>query len=254
MRNACRDVRGADIMREARKDPAPAAAGKGSLQEVARSKDIDHWREAQGGIRGSILLLAGAFLLAAGALLSLLGAATNDGLVEAGWLAYLLGLGVTGLGFGWSGFAGILPRVALAAAALHIAQAAYLLFILYGRSQPPVAPVALTVGRLVAVLAFVAVAAPRLGTRAAWVLGGAAGLALARTLVRVLWPAADGGPVLDATILLVMATAIAVTGRRLHALEDAWARAHDPRRHSDFSEFNNPQHDWNKPRSGSGRA
>lgn len=237
-------------MPASRKGPVPAAAGKGSLQDVTRGNRIDHWREAQGGFRGSHLLLAGALLLMAGALLALLGAAGNDGLVEAGWLAYLLGLGVTGLGFGWSGVAGILPRVALAAAALHIAQAAYLLLILYGRAQPPVAPAALTVGRLVAVLAFVAVAAPRLGTRAAWVLGGAAGLALARTLVRVLWPAADGGPVLDATILLVMGTAIAVTGRRLRALEDAWARAHDPGRHSDFSEFNNPQHDWNKPSPG----
>lgn len=233
-------------MPASRRGTVPAAAGKGSLQEVARKNGIDHWREAQGGFRGSRLLLAGALLLTAGALLSLLGTAGYGRLVEAGWLAYLLGLGVAGLGFGWSGVAGILPRVALAAAALHVAQAAYLLFILYGRAQPPVAPVALTVGRLAAVLAFVAVAAPRLGTRAAWVLGGAAGLALGRTLVRVLWPAADGGPVLDAVILLVMGTAIAVTGRRLHALEDAWARAHHPGRHSDFSEFNNPQHDWNK--------
>ncbi|MBK8165626.1 MAG: hypothetical protein IPK64_06590 [bacterium] len=216
--------------------------------------EIDHWREAHGGFRGSHLLLGGSTLLMAGALLSLLGAAGNDGLVEAGWLAYLLGLGVTGLGLGWSGVAGVLPRVALAAALLHIAQSAYLLLILYGRAQPPVAPVALTVGRLVAVLAFVAVAAPRLGKHVAWVLGGATGFALARTLVRVLWPTADGGPILDATLLLMMGAAIAATGRRLRALEEAWARTHHTARRSDFSEFNNPQHDWNKPRGGSGRA
>jgi hypothetical protein len=220
---------------------------------MAQGRGNDDWREAHGGFRGSHLLLAGSGLLAGGALLSLAGAAGSDGLVEAGWLAYLLGLGVTGLGFGWSAIAGILPRIALAAAVLHVAQSAYLLVILYGRLDPPVSPVAVTVGRLAAVLAFVAIGAPRLGRPVAWALGGTTGLALARTLARAMRPDLDGGPVLDATILLVLGTALAATGRRLRALEDAWAREHNPGRRSDFSEFNNPQHDWNRP-SGSGRG
>lgn len=220
---------------------------------MTQGRGGDDWREAGGGFRGSHLLLAGALLLAGGALLALLGRLGGEGLVEAGWLAYLAGLGVTGLGFGWSGIPGILPRFALAVAALHLAQAGYLLLVLYGGAQAPVAPTALSVGRLAAVVVFAAVAAPRLGTLAARGLGGAAGLALARTLARVIWPSLDGGPVLDATILLVLATAIAVTGRRLRGLENAWAREHHPGRRADFSQFNNPQHDWNRPRDRSGR-
>lgn len=220
---------------------------------MVQERGPDDWREAHGGFRGSHLLLAGAGLLAAGAALSLAGGAGGGTLVEAGWLAYLLGLGVTGLGLGWSAIAGILPRIALAAAVLHVVQSAYLLVILYGRLEPAISPVAVTVGRLAAVLAFVVVGAPRLGRRTSWVLGGATGIALARTIARALWPELDGGPVLDATILLVLGTAHAATGRRLRALEDAWAREHNPGRRSDFSEFNNPQHDWNRP-SGSDRG
>lgn len=220
---------------------------------MANEKDIDYWREAHGGFRGSRMLQAGASLLGAGGLLSLgaalAGPGASDHLVEIGWVAYLLGLGVTGLGFGWSGLLGTLPRVVLGAAALHIAQSAYLLVLLYGRSEPPVAPVALSVGRLAAVIVFVAVAAARLGRLTSWALGGTAGLALAKILARIAAPAADGGAVLDATFILLLATAIAVTARRLGALEDAWGREHDPGRRSDFSEFNNPEHDWNKPGS-----
>ncbi|MBM4130927.1 hypothetical protein FJ250_07840 [bacterium] len=221
---------------------------------MKQGRDIDDWRDAGGGFRGSHLLLAGAALLGGGASLALLGLVGDDWLAEAGWLAYLAGLGLTGLGFGWAGVPGILPRFALTVAALHLAQATYLLFILYGGAQPKLAAAVLSVGRLTAVVAFAALAAPRLGARAGVVLGGASGLALARTLARELRPSLDGGPVLDATILLVVATAIAVTGRRLRTLENEWARKHHPGRRSDFSEFNNPQHDWNRPSDRSDRA
>lgn len=218
---------------------------------MAHEKDVDYWREAHGGFRGSRLLQAGAGLLGAGGLLSLAaalaGRGAGDRLVEAGWVAYLLGLGVTGLGFGWPGLTGILPRVVLGAAALHVAQSAYLLVLLYGRSQPPVAPVALSVGRLAAVLVFVALAAGKLGRLATWALGASSALVLAKIMARLAAPAADGGAVLDATFILLLATAVAVTARRLRVLEDAWGREHDPGRRSDFSEFNNPEHDWNKP-------
>lgn len=218
---------------------------------MTETRSTDYWREAQGGFRGSHLLLGGAVLLAVGAVVSLVsgfvGAAAGPGIVEIGWLAYILGLLLAGLGFGWSGAAGVLPRAALGAAALHLAQSAYLLYILYGRSQPPVSPVALTVGRHVALLLFVAMAARPLGPGPVRALGAAAGLGLAKTLARVLVPAADGGIVLDATLLLFMAAAIGVTTRRLRGLEDEWAREHHPGRRTDFSEFNNPEHDWNRP-------
>jgi hypothetical protein len=214
----------------------------------------DAWREANGGFRGSHLLAGGTALLALGALLALVGllvggpdTGSRDGVVVAGWLAYILGLGLVGTGFGWSCIAGILPRAGLAVAVMHVLQSGYLLYMLYGRSQPPVSPVALTVGRLLAVIVFAILAAGALGPRTARILGVAAGLGLAKALLRVLVPAADGGAGVDAAVLLVMAAAFAMAARRLRRIEDEWARNHNMGGRSDFSEFNNPEHDWNKP-------
>jgi hypothetical protein len=166
-----------------------------------------------------------------------------------GWLAYILGLGLVGLGFGWNCAAGILPRAGLAAAALHLAQAAYLLVVLYGRTQAPISPVVLTGGRLLALIVFAFAATRLLGQRTAVILGVAAGLSLTKTLLRVLVPEADGGAAVDAILLLIQALAFAVTARRLRRIENDWAREHHPGGRSDFSEFNNPEHDWNKPGS-----
>ncbi len=218
-----------------------------------KARIVDDWREAQGGLRGSSLLYAGGVFLGAGALLALNalgtgGTRTTPGsdLVVAGWMVYILGLGLVGLGFGWTCAAGILPRMGLAVGALHLAQAAFLLFVLYGRNQLPVSPVALTAGRLLALTIFAAIAARHLGRRSALFLGGAAGLCLAKTLARVFIPAADGGVAVDAILLLILAAAIVMTARQLRRVEDDWARRHHPGAKSDFSEFNNPQHDWNR--------
>lgn len=220
------------------------------------SKDAhmaDPWREANGGFRGSNLLTGGGVLLAAGALLALfgtwLGGTQPDpraNAVVAGWLAYILGLGLIGLGFGWTCVPGILPRLGLAAAGLHLTQAAYLLFVLYGRNQPPVSPVMLTAGRLLSLILLAAVAARPLGQRTALILCVAAGLSLTKILLRVFVPAVDGGATADAILLLAQATAVVVTARRLRHIENAWAREHHPGGRSDFSAFNNPEHDWNK--------
>ncbi len=222
---------------------------------------IDYWREANGGFRGSHLLAGGTALLALGALLALVGLlvagpanGSRGGVVVAGWLAYILGLGLVGTGFGWSSVAGILPRSGLAVAVMHVLQAGYLLYMLYGRSQPPVSPVALTVGRLLAVIVFAILAARALGPRTARILGVAAGLGLAKAMLRVLVPAADGGAGVDAAVLLVMAAAFAVAARRLRRIEDEWARNHHTGGRSDFSEFNNPEHDWNKPEAAPGKG
>ena len=104
----------------------------------------------------------------------------------------------------------------------------------------------LTAGRLLALTVFAAVTARQLGQRSALVLGVTAGLCLAKTLIRVLIPAADGGAVADAILLLALAVAIVLAALRLRRVEDEWAREHYPGGKSDFSEFNNPQHEWNK--------
>jgi hypothetical protein len=213
----------------------------------------DPWREAHGGFRGSNLLTGGGLLLAAGALLALvgmwLGGTQPDpraGAVEAGWLAYILGLGLVGLGFGWTCVPGILPRLGLTAAVLHVTQAVYLLFVLYGRNQPPVSPVVLTAGRLLSLVVLAAVAARPLGQRTAVILRLAAGLSLTKIVLREFAPETDRGATVDAILLLAQAAAILVTARRLRHIEDDWAREHHPGGKSDFSAFNNPEHDWNK--------
>lgn len=222
------------------------------------ARKVDYWHEAQGGFRGSSLLTGGSVLLAAAALLAVIGLALGGGhpdfragVLVTGWLTYILGLGLVGLGFGWTCAAGILPRAGLAAAALHLAQAAYLLVVLYGRAQPPISPVVLTGGRLLALIVLAFAATRLLGQRTAVILGVAAGLSLTKTLVRLLVPEADGGPAADAILLLVQALAFAATARRLRRIENDWAREHHRGGKSDFSEFNNPEHDWNK--SGSPR-
>lgn len=210
----------------------------------------DDWREAQGGFRGSHLLLAGAALLVGGAMASLAagsGPAGRATLAMAGWVAYLLGLAVTGLGFGWSGVAGILPRAALPVAILHVVQSGFLLYILYSRQAPLMSPSTLTVGRYLALLIFAVLARQHLGSLPAAGLAAAATLGLARTLVRLFAPAADNGRLVDSIALLAVGAAIAVAAQRLRRLEDAWAREHRPARRTDFSEFNNPEHTWNKP-------
>lgn len=214
---------------------------------------VDPWREAQSGFRGSNLLMCGGVLLAAGALLALIGLWLGGtlpnpraGAVVTGWLAYILGLGLVGLGFGWTCVPGILPRMGLTTAVLHLTQAAYLLFLLYGRNQPPVSPVMLTAGRLLSLIVLTAVAARPLGQQATLILRGAAGLSLTKILLREFVPEADGGATLDAILLLSQATALVVTARRLRHIENNWAREHHPGGKSDFSAFNNPEHDWNK--------
>lgn len=220
-----------------------------------RAPRADLWREAHGGFRGSLLLAGGAALLgvaAALALAALAGPGAGNGLQVAGWLAYVLGLGVVGLAFAWTCIPGILPRAGLATAVLHVAQGTYLLVILYGRTAATVPPVALTAGRLLGLLVLAVAAAAGLGRRVALVLGAAATIGLGKACLRSLAPRIDGGVAADAAVLLLQAAALLLTARRLRRLEDDWARDHHPGGRSDFSEFNNPQHAWNHPGEPSG--
>ena len=215
-----------------------------------RQPRLDHWREAHGGFRGSHMLAGGAGLLAVAAALALAaqaGPGEGPGLQMAGWLVYVLGLGVVGLAFAWTCIPGILPRAGLATAVLHVAQGTYLLVILYGGSTAVLPPVALTAGRQLALVVLAVSAAAKLGRSVALGLGAAAALGLGKACLRSLAPGFDGGTIVDAAVLLLLAAALLVTARRLRRLEDEWARDHYPGGRSDFSEFNNPQHDWNRP-------
>jgi hypothetical protein len=226
-------------------------------RQQEREPRPDYWREAHGGFRGSHMLAGGAGLLGVAATLALAaqaGSGTGSGLQMAGWLVYVLGLGVVGLAFAWTCIPGILPRAGLATAVLHVAQGTYLLVILYGHSTVFLPPVALTAGRQLALVVLAAAAAAKLGQAATLSLGAAAGLGLGKTCLRSLAPLYDGGVAVDVALLLLLAAALFVTARRLRRLEDEWAREHHPGGRSDFSEFNNPQHDWNRPGNSSGSA
>lgn len=220
---------------------------------LAHNGKRDDWRLAQGGFRGSHLLLAGAVALALGALLSLAGlnaaggvTASRAAVVTVGWSAYILGLFLVGTGFGWTSMVGVLHRAGLVVAALNVFQAVYLLYAIYGRKLPPLDPAVLSVLRLASLAAFGVMAASAVGRRLSVALVIVAGAGCLKAATRVARPAVAHSVVLDAALVLSLAVTLAFLARRLRRLEDDWARSNRGDRRTDFSEFNNPQHEWNQ--------
>lgn len=213
----------------------------------------DNWRLAQGGFRGSHLLLTGAVALALGSLLSLATAtaggsvtAARAALATVGWSAYILGLFLAGTGFGWTSTVGILHRSGLVVAALSVFQSGYLLYAIYGRTLPALDPALLSALRLASLTAFGVLARGAIGRRLSTVLALVAVAGCLKALVRIIRPAAVGSVFLDAALVFSLAVTLSFLARRLRRLEDDWAQHNRGDRRTDFSEFNNPQHQWNR--------
>lgn len=226
---------------------------------LAHNGKRDDWRLAHGGFRGSHLLLTGAVALALGALLSLAGLGADGGLpasraavAHVGWSAYILGLFLVGTGFGWTSTVGVLHRAGLGVAALNVFQAGYLLYVIYGRALPSLDPAVISALRLASLAAFGALAAGAIGRRLTAALTITAGAGCLKAVTRVVRPAAADSLVLDAALLLALAVTLVFLARRLRRLEDDWARRNRGDRRTDFSEFNNPQHQWNRSDDHSG--
>lgn len=221
---------------------------------LAHDRNADDWGLAHGGFRGSHLLLPGAVALGLGALLSLAGIGHADAasplrasLVTIGWAAYVLGLILVGLGFAWTCLVGILHRSGVVTALFSLLQASYVLLALSRNTRPALDPAVISTVRLAALAAFALLAARAIGHRLALATAVTAGAGCLKAGARLLSRRHDGSLALDAALVLGLAVALTLLAARLRRLEDEWARRNRGDRRSDFSEFNNPQHRWNRP-------
>jgi len=109
----------------------------------------------------------------------------------------------------------------------------------------------MTVGRLVTLLFFAFVEKEWLSVRTRNLLAGATGLQLLKITARALGVLPDLGKpldqVLDTVLLLVLAAAVLHLGNMIRHQENKWAKMIAGSGPRDVSDFNNPEHEWNKP-------
>ena len=227
------------------------------------TESINYWSEVDAGFRGSLMLRLGALATAGGALLNL-GAQVLAGsgdpstsITIVAWLLYILGLWGLAAGFFWVGSHSFFTRFGFVVGALHAAQGVHLLVLLFTFTALPIPPISLTVGRLVAVIIFAVVEKEWLADRTRIMLGGAAGLLLIKAAGRALdyWPVLGNPaePLLDAVLLLALTAAVLQLSNSVRLQENDWAETVYDAGHSDFADFNNPEHAWNKEKSKPGR-
>jgi len=236
-----------------------------SLVEMNRNMEtqdtINYWVEIDGGFRGSLLLRLGAIALAIG-VLSNLGTQLLAGpygpslnLTTLSWLLFILGLWLAAGGFTWVGADPFFTRFGFVVGIFHAAQGIQLLVVLFTFTPTTVPPISLTVGRLVSLLLFVWLEKEWLNTRTRSLLAGAVSLQLLKVSLRGLeyLPALGTplDPLLDTVLLLAIAAALLQVSSVVRHEENDWAKSVYETGHSDFDDFNNPEHDWNKtPLSG----
>lgn len=212
---------------------------------------VDEWGEAHGGLRGSLLLQAGAVLAAisllveTGSRILVPDLETGPWGVTAGaWLGWIASLAILGLGFLWTGMNPVLSRFGLVVGAFHLLQAAFLLVRIFTEVHLAIPPRTMAVGRLVLLLLFALQERPYLGTRGSRLLMGATALVLAKTMAAVWGYPAGLGVVGDAmwdfVPSLLLALALYHTGDLVKRREDAWAEGFLAEQGSGFEDFNNP--------------
>ncbi len=220
---------------------------------------INYWNELDAGFRGSLILRLGALATATGALLNL-GAQVLAGSGDPSgpatimaWLLFIAGLWGLAAGFIWIGSHPFLTRFGFVVGALHIAQGIHLLVLLFTFTSVPFPPISLTVGRLISIVIFAVVEKDWLASKTRLMLAGSASLLLLKSAGRALgyWP--DLGtpvePLLDAVMLLLLTAAMLQLAISIRHQENFWAETIYNTGHSDFADFNNPEHTWNKGKS-----
>ncbi len=223
-------------------------------------KNIDFWSEVGGGLRGSVMLLLGTVTTASGGLIDL-GAqifADANGPSETAtfvaWVLFIIGLWLLAAGFFWVGSHPFLTRFGFVVGAFHAAQGIYLLILLFTFTAATIPPVSLTIGRLLATLLFPFIEKEWLDKRTRNLLVGAASLQLLKVSGRVLGFLPELSPpfepLLDAVLLLGLAAALLHLRTTIRYEENSWAKTIYETSHSDFADFNNPEHAWNKPEPG----
>jgi hypothetical protein len=240
--------------------PAGTTGANETMSE--KKMTVNHWAEVDSGFRGSSILRLGAVATAGGALTNL-GAQVLAGAGEpstpitiVAWLLFIAGLWSLAGGFIWVGYHPYLTRFGFVVGALHAAQGIQLVVLLFTFTAVAVPPISFTVGRLLTIIIFVLVEKEWLGSRTRLLLGSAAGLLLAKAAGRALgyWPELGTlfEPLLDAMLLLYLTAAMLHLATAVRHEENDWAETVYNTGHSDFGDFNNPEHEWNKSESKSG--
>lgn len=217
----------------------------------------NHWAEAHGGLRGSTFLTLAAAAYLAAAVLHVAARLQNpntpgpsDPLFMVALMAWDATLFLLGTGFLWTGINPVLGRFGIGLGIFIYLQAGYLLFSLVTGNPLPIPPSALTAGRTFLLAAFAVVEGRALGRGTALLLGLTAGAQFGQVMLRGLanWPRLEqpAETVLGAMFMASSAVAMLAVGRAVRRQENAWALDHGPHSAARFSDFNNPQHEWNR--------
>jgi len=220
---------------------------------MSEKNQADAWGEINGGLRGSTLLRGGAVVSITAALLNV-GAEVfphlNDPLVTLAWLLWIAALGLMGAGFMWVGVQPFYTRYGWVIGIFFAINALYLMGVLFAGIRPPVPGVSLSIGRALLLLFFAMVEKKDLRPGPATALILIALLQFLKIGVRLagywpeLTPLLDAG--LDAALVVGTAVVIFLVGGSIRRAENMWAREIASQRHGVFSDFNNPEHDWNR--------
>ena len=213
---------------------------------------LDYWAEANGGLRGSVLLKLSALAYLLAALLHFAvrlmfpeAMGPDNTAFLAALLVWNVALFLFSFAFTWTGINPIFSRMGLAVGLLSGLQAVLLLLDLTRTTMLPVPPSLLTLGRALLLACFALVERNNLGKWTALLLAGVSGFHFVRVLLRGLqiWPAlpVPWENTMSTAIMVITSGLLFAVGRSLRYHEDQWARDNQPRRHAEFEDFNNPR-------------
>ncbi len=211
------------------------------------------WAEINGGMRGSNLLRMGSAATLLATLMNFLPSVWADApgmLVTAAWLTWIMALWFLAAGFVWIGVHPFMGRFGLSVGGFHFLNGLFLLGVLFGGVKPFLPNASLSIGRTLLLLFFVLMEKRHLRKLTINFILLAAFLQFLKISLRImeilpsLGKIADSG--LDSGLLAIIAAAIFIMGKDIRSVENSWARELAATRASGFSDFNNPEHDWNR--------
>jgi len=215
------------------------------------------WAEANGGMRGSLLLRWGSVGYVLSAILNVVVAAVSTTALGPGnpvfltalsfWVVTLL---LIGSGFLWTGIHPFMTRFGLVVGLYTFTQAGYILISLVKPEVLAVPPSILTMERTFLMGLFALLERKYIGQKAAWVLGLGSVFQLVRITLRTVGPYPDTSPMaehlLSTALMSLTAIGIFLVAKAVSMQEELWALENQPQRIAHFVDFNNPQHQWNK--------
>ena len=219
---------------------------------MSRSGTSNPWSDINGGMRGSVLLAAGAII---SILATLQNFSTNflsevpGTLVASAWLSWIMALWFLAAGFFWIGVHPFMGRFGLAVGVFHFLNGLFLLVVIFAQVAPFFPNASLAIGRTLFLLFFVIIEKTHLRTITVTTMMIVALMHFLKITLRIMeflptfGKIADSG--LDTGLLVLLAGAILLLGRDLKTVENAWAQELVSTRDSGFDGFNNPEHKWN---------